>query len=120
MSTPDDLLAIVALRRCLERRDYAGASKLITLQTTADGLGELASHAWQLRQAEAWIAYRQSVAAWRAEHEETLRRLAEPEPISAEQAAENRRVLREALRESDNYAGDAAASGWPQQRRAAA
>lgn len=117
MSSPDDLLAIVALRRCLDRRDYAGAAKLITLQATADGLGELASHAVQLRQAEAWVAYRQSVAAWRAEHEETLRRLAEPEPVSPLQAAENRRVLREALRESDRYQPHSA--GWPLERKAA-
>lgn len=71
---PDGLLAVAALQRCLLRRDYAGAARLVTLRATLDGLSALAAHADELWQSEAGRAYRESVAAWRAEHEATLKR----------------------------------------------
>lgn len=74
MSGPDGLMAVAALQRCLERRDYAGAARLVTLRATLDGLGDLSAHAEGLWQTEAGRAYRESVAAWRAEHEQSLRR----------------------------------------------
>ena len=69
----DGLMAVAALQRCLQRRDYAGAAKLVTLRATLEGLNGLAAHADELWQSEAGRAYRESVAAWRAEHEATLR-----------------------------------------------
>ncbi len=69
---PDGLLAVAALQRCLLRRDYAGAARLVTLRATLDGLSTLAAHAEGLWQSEAGRAYRESVAAWRAEHEASL------------------------------------------------
>jgi hypothetical protein len=77
MNAPDPFLAVAALRRCLARNDYAGASRLIALQAVRDGLDELAGFADRAFQSEAEQAYRESVAAWRAEHEATLRRQAE-------------------------------------------
>ena len=71
MSTPDDLLAVAALHRCMATRDYAGAARLVTKQATLDGLTSLAAPAWRTA---AEKAYRESVAAWRAEHEATVRR----------------------------------------------
>jgi len=71
MSTPDDLLAVAALHRAMAARDYAGAAKLVTRQATLDGLTSLAAPAWR---AAAEKAYRESVAAWRAEHEASVRR----------------------------------------------
>lgn len=69
----DGLMAVAALQRCLQRRDYAGAAKLVTLRATLEGLNGLAAHADELWQSEAGRAYRESVAAWRADHEATLR-----------------------------------------------
>jgi hypothetical protein len=134
MSTSDALMAVAALRRCLERRDYAGASRLITLNAVRDGLDELAGFADRAWQSEAERAYRESVAAWRAEHQATLQRQMGPvvaelvalvagavrdaereaeerlvgrpsdawvaDPVSLEQAAENRRRLERALDEN--------------------
>lgn len=71
MSTPDDLLAVAALHRAMASRDYAGAARLVTKQATLDGLTSLAAPAWHTA---AERAYRESVAAWRAEHEQSLRR----------------------------------------------
>jgi len=71
MSTPDDLLAVAALHRAMAARDYAGAAKLVTRQATLDGLTSLAAPAWRTA---AEKAYRESVAAWRAEHEASVRR----------------------------------------------
>ena len=47
MSTPDDLLAVAALHRCMAARDYAGAARLVTKQATLDGLTSLAQPAWR-------------------------------------------------------------------------
>lgn len=71
MSTPDDLLAVAALHRCMATRDYAGAARLVSKQATLDGLTCLAAPAWRTA---AEKAYRESVAAWRAEHEASVRR----------------------------------------------
>lgn len=67
----DALLAVAALHRAMAARDYAGAARLVTKQATLDGLTGLAAPVWQ---SEAERAYRASVAAWRADHEATLRR----------------------------------------------
>jgi hypothetical protein len=71
MSTPDDLLAVAALHRAMAAKDYAGAARLVTKQATLDGLTNLAAPAWRTA---AEKAYRESVAAWRAEHEASVRR----------------------------------------------
>lgn len=71
MSTPDDLLAVAALHRAMASRDYAGAARLVTKQATLDGLTSLAAPAWRTA---AEKAYRESVVAWRAEHEASVRR----------------------------------------------
>lgn len=71
MNIPDNLLAVAALHRCMATRDYAGAARLVTKQATLDGLTSLAAPAWRTA---AEKAYRESVAAWRAEHEATVRR----------------------------------------------
>jgi hypothetical protein len=71
MSAPGDLLAVAALQRCMARRDYAGAAQLVTQKATLDGLTALAAPAWR---AAAEQAYRESVAAWRADHEASIRR----------------------------------------------
>ena len=71
MSTPDGLFAVAALHRAMAARDYAGAAKLVTRQATLDGLTSLAAPAWRTA---AEKAYRESVAAWRAEHEASVRR----------------------------------------------
>ncbi len=49
MSTPDPdgLLAVAALQRCLERRDYAGAARVITARPVLDGLRTLTGPARQ-------------------------------------------------------------------------
>lgn len=74
MSGPDAMMAVAALRQAMARHDYAGAAKLITLRATLDGLNGLAAHAAGMWETEAGRAYRESVAAWRADHEATLRR----------------------------------------------
>ena len=104
-------MAVAALQQCLERKDYAGAAKLITLRATLNGLRSLAAYGEGIWQTEAGRAYRESVAAWRADHEATVRAQQERDvailvALVAEAVSESRRV--------------AAASGWPQQRRAAA
>ena len=71
MSTPDDLQAVAALHRCMAARDYAGATRLVTKQATLDGLTAIARPAWRTAAEQ---AYRESVAAWRAEHEASVRR----------------------------------------------
>ncbi len=71
MSTPGDLLAVAALHRAMASRDYAGAARLVTRQSTLDGLTGLAAPAWRTA---AEKAYGESVAAWRAEHEASVRR----------------------------------------------
>jgi uncharacterized protein YukE len=67
-------MAVAALQRAMARRDYAGASRLITLRATLDGLNGLTARAAEMWETEAGRAYRESVAAWRAEHEQSLRR----------------------------------------------
>ena len=71
---PEGLLAVAALQRCMAARDYAGAARLVTQRATLAGLNSLAGLAGGLWQSEAERAYRESVAAWRAEHEASLRR----------------------------------------------
>ena len=36
MSTPDDLLAVAALHRCMAAQGYAGAARLVTKQATLE------------------------------------------------------------------------------------
>ena len=48
----------------------AGAARLVTKQATLDGLTSLARPAWRTAAEQ---AYRESVAAWRAEHEASVR-----------------------------------------------
>jgi hypothetical protein len=114
MSIPDDLLAVAALHRAMAALDYAGAARLVTKQATLDGLTALAQPAWRTAAEQ---AYRESVAAWRAEHEASVQRQqerdvaalvalvaeifsTEPEvsPVSPDRASRNRDVLTEALR----------------------
>ena len=73
MSTPDDLLAVAALHRCMAAKDYAGAARLVTKQATLDGLTALADPAWRTTAGE-YRAYLEANAAWRAEHEASVRR----------------------------------------------
>jgi len=85
-------------------RDYAGAARLVTKRATLDGLTALAAPAWR---SAAEVAYRESVAAWRAEHEASVRRQQERDvgilvALLAEAFAEKRRE----------------ASAWPERRAA--
>ena len=107
MSTPADLLAVAALHRAMTSRDYAGAARLVTKQATLDGLTSLAAPAWRTAAEQ---AYRESVAAWRAEHEASVRRQQERDvralvALLAEAFEEQRRESRPA--------------GWPAARAAA-
>jgi hypothetical protein len=67
------LSAIAALEDCMRRGDHAGAVRLISRPETLAGIGELTFTTWQ---AKATDAYRESVVAWRAEHEATVQRQA--------------------------------------------
>jgi hypothetical protein len=74
MSAPDPLAAVTRLRRCMRALEHARGSRPVSRQAALYGLAPLATAA---RQAEAEEAYRASVAAWRAEHEASLRRAQE-------------------------------------------
>ena len=108
-------MAVAALHRCMAARDYAGAARLITKQATLDGLTALAQPAWQTA---AERAYRESVAAWRADHEASVRLRqerdvtalvvlvaevfrSEPDaaPVSPDRAASNRASLDKPLKD---------------------
>jgi hypothetical protein len=115
MNGPDGLMAVAALQRCLQRRDYAGAAKLITLRATLDGLNGLVAYADELWESEAGRAYRVSAAVWRAEHEATLRRLQERD-VAALVALVASAVSGEA---DDSLAG-AGCAGWPARTETAA
>jgi hypothetical protein len=58
--TPE-LLAVSALLRSMERRDFAGASRLVMMRETLDGLAAVAE---PVLRAERW---REMVTAWHAE-----------------------------------------------------
>lgn len=107
MSTPADLLAVAALHRAMASRDYAGAARLVTKQATLDGLTALAAPAWRTAAEQ---AYRESVAAWRAEHEASVRRQQERD-VRALVA-----LVAEAFEEARR---DARSCGWPATREAA-
>ncbi len=115
---PDGLMAVAALQRCLLRRDYAGAAKLVTLRATLDGLSALAAHTEGLWQTEAGRAYRESVAAWRAEHEAS--RQARLEARVAPTLDEVIGVLAAALDGRGRKRRDRAAAEWPVIQRGAA
>jgi hypothetical protein len=104
-----DLLAVAALLRCMRRHDYAGASRLVMMRETLDGLAAVAE---PVLVAERW---REIVTAWHAEREAERARRLEPDlralvgllaglyeapvtELTPEQASRNRSVLAGALR----------------------
>jgi hypothetical protein len=88
----------------MQRRDYAGAAKLVTMRATLDGLDALGGAAEGMWRTEAERAYGESVAAWRAEREASARRRQERD-VAALVA-----ILAEALEEKRR---DRAAGGRP-------
>lgn len=108
MMSPD-LLAVAALLRCMRRHDYAGASRLVMMRETLDGLAAVAE---PVLAAERWA---EIVTAWHAEREAEERRRLEPDvralvgllaglyeaPVTElprAQAEQNRAVLERALK----------------------
>ena len=108
--TPE-LLAVSALLRSMERRDFAGASRLVMMRETLDGLAAVAE---PVLRAERW---REMVTAWHAEREAERRRVLERD------VREIVTVLARLLGESGDPSyvplPDPYPAQWPAERKAA-